>query len=117
LIDGYPSKYNSFTQRLHRWIRGDWQLLPWLGKRIINREGKKVVNPLSALDKWKILDNMRRSLIAPAFVLLVILGLFVLPGNSYVWVGLAVLSISISFFTTLIDTIILKNYKYVGCNN
>ena len=89
LVDGYPSRYNSYAMRLHRWVRGDWQLLPWLFLRIRDRSGKSVNNPLSIVCKWKILDNMRRSLVSPALMLLVITGLFILPGNAFVWLGLA----------------------------
>ena len=47
LVDSYPTKYSSFMARLHRWIRGDWQLIPWLGGRVYNRNRELVKNPLS----------------------------------------------------------------------
>ncbi|NLL18613.1 MAG: glycosyl transferase, partial [Clostridia bacterium] len=53
LIDGYPGTYSSYAARQHRWVRGDWQLLPWLFPRIKNRQGRWVKNPLSGLSKWK----------------------------------------------------------------
>lgn len=70
-IDGYPAYYNSSAKRLHRWVRGDWQLLPWLLKR----------TPLNTLSKWKIFDNLRRSLLAPSIIMLTIvsLGMFFKP--------------------------------------
>ena len=52
LMDGYPTKYMSFMNRLSRWIRGDWQITKWLGKK----------SPLNMLSKYKIFDNLRRSL-------------------------------------------------------
>jgi cyclic beta-1,2-glucan synthetase len=78
LVDGYPAYYNSSSKRLHRWVRGDWQLLPWLRKD----------SPLSFLSKWKMVDNLRRSLLSPSIIVLIILGLTVLPANSP-WVTLA----------------------------
>jgi hypothetical protein len=48
LIDGYPSKFNSYCARFHRWVRGDWQLISWLGKYVRNRQGEKVTNPISS---------------------------------------------------------------------
>lgn len=63
LLDGYPSKYISAMGRNHRWIRGDWQIIRWLGKKN---------NPLNALSKFKILDNLRRSLI-PIFAFITII--------------------------------------------
>lgn len=68
LTDGYPYKVSSYFSRLHRWVRGDWQLLPWLGRRVRDEGGEKVPNPISPMDKWKILDNLRRSL-SPIFTL------------------------------------------------
>ena len=53
LMDGYPTKYNSFMNRLSRWIRGDWQITKWLGWQ----------SPLNLLSKYKIFDNLRRSLL------------------------------------------------------
>ncbi|MDP4089580.1 MAG: glucoamylase family protein, partial [Bacillota bacterium] len=82
LVDGYPAYYNSSCKRLHRWVRGDWQLLPWLTKK----------TPLNSISKWKILDNLRRSLLAPSIILLIILALAILPVEGP-WIGLAFLSI------------------------
>lgn len=62
-LESYPAQYLSFMQREHRWIRGDWQLLPFLLPRIRNRKGQKKRNPISALSKWEILDNLIRSLV------------------------------------------------------
>ncbi|MGN1269524.1 MAG: GH36-type glycosyl hydrolase domain-containing protein [Clostridia bacterium] len=62
LLDGYPMAYNSFKARLHRWIRGDWQLIGWLKNTIINKKGEKKQNPLTLLSKYKIFDNLIRSL-------------------------------------------------------
>lgn len=57
-IDNYPTTYIGNIKRLKRWARGDWQLLPWLFDVKISK-----------LSKWKIFDNLRRSLIAPAILL------------------------------------------------
>ena len=70
LYEEYPSGYISDYQRRHRWIRGDWQLLPWMWPRVPTPEGHWKANTLSHLSRWKILDNLRRSLVAPSFVAL-----------------------------------------------
>ena len=75
LLDGCPGKYNSYMQRLHRWIRGDWQLLGWIKKTIVNKNGIKKENPLNKLSKFKILDNLRRSLVPVFALILIIIGL------------------------------------------
>lgn len=68
LIDGFPAKVNSYMLRSHRWIRGDWQILSWLLNKKIN-----------LLSKYKIFDNLRRSLIEPFTLALFFLGFFYLP--------------------------------------
>lgn len=93
LIDGYPSKYSAYMMRLHRWVRGDWQLIRWLSPTVINRRGEKFKNPLSGLAKWQIFDNMRRSLVSISILLLLILGLTILPGSPVFWIGLSILTI------------------------
>ena len=90
LYEGFPLRYPDFARRMHRWIRGDWQLLPWLGRRVPGRSGDRLRNPLSALDRWKIVDNLRRSLIAPSLVLLALCGWLVTPQAALVWTLLIV---------------------------
>ncbi|GMK41557.1 hypothetical protein PCCS19_46140 [Paenibacillus sp. CCS19] len=69
LIDGHPASFSAYQQRLHRWVRGDWQLLCWLMPRVCNRTGELQKVDLSALTRWQIVDNMRRSLLQPALLL------------------------------------------------
>jgi len=72
-LEEYPARYLAYTRRLHRWIRGDWQLLPWLLPRIpTDRPHETLPNTFSMLDRWKILDNLRRSLVTPALLVLMI---------------------------------------------
>jgi cellobiose phosphorylase len=78
LYEEYPSSYAADVSRRHRWIRGDWQLLPWMLPWIPGRDGW-VRNTLSLLSRLKIADNLRRSLAAPALLVLLLAG----------WAGLA----------------------------
>lgn len=73
LTDGFPAGVLSYFQRQHRWIRGDWQTLPWLFPRVRDEAGKWIKNPLSPLSKWKILDNLSRSLTPVADLLTLLL--------------------------------------------
>jgi len=86
VVESYPTKYNSFSARLYRWTRGDWQLLPFLFKTIPSGK-KRIDNPLSFLSKWKIFDNLRRSLVAPALMVLIAFGVSLLSGNMLLWMG------------------------------
>ncbi|MDD5553109.1 MAG: glucoamylase family protein [Candidatus Omnitrophica bacterium] len=72
--EGYPSGYLKDSSRRHRWIRGDWQIAPWLFSLVPGPGAAKVKNPISLLSQWKIADNLRRSLVPSATVLLFLLG-------------------------------------------
>ncbi len=111
LLDGYPSGYNSFKARLHRWIRGDWQLVQWLNSTIINKRGEKKQNPLSILSRYKILDNLIRSLLETAIVILMIyVCVFKLLFNIKIWPIMILLIISaiIPTILELVNRILLK---------
>jgi cyclic beta-1,2-glucan synthetase len=84
LVDDYPSSVLSHARRQHRWIRGDWQILFWLFPFVPSRRGIKR-NTLPIIGRWKILDNLRRSLVAPTLLALLIAGWTVLPGPSWYW--------------------------------
>ena len=106
LVDSYPSKYNSHAARLHRWVRGDWQLLPSLFSKIFNfNRSNRIKNPLSLLSRWKMLDNLRRSLIAPGLMILLALSFSFLPGNCLFWIAFVVLSLLSPLVTGMISTV------------
>jgi cyclic beta-1,2-glucan synthetase len=85
VIEDYPSHYSAHNRRKHRWLRGDWQITEWLLAMVPEESGRLVPNPLSVVSRWKILDNLRRSLVEPAFFLLLLLGWMLLPGRPWAW--------------------------------
>lgn len=87
LIDDYPQTYRTFFLRQHRWTRGDWQIAPWLFNTVRNAKNQKIRNPLSLIARWKILDNLRRSLVAPFMFFWFIAAWTVLPGAEEFWLG------------------------------
>lgn len=99
VIDDYPSHYSAYNRRKHRWLRGDWQIVRWIFGSVPDESGRSVPNPISTVSKWKILDNLRRSLVEPATFLLLVAGWFVLPGGPRFWtlVTLALLVLPIYF--------------------
>lgn len=113
LIDGFPSKYNSYIMRMHRWVRGDWQLIPWLFNKIKNKEGKIINNPLTSISKWKMVDNMRRSMVSPFLALLLFLGFSVFPGTILPWLFLVLFINFLPFILSCCDKLInkIKNEK------
>jgi cellobiose phosphorylase len=80
LYEEYPSRYNTDINRRHRWIRGDWQIAQWLLPRVPGPDARRIANPLSGLSQWKILDNLRRSLVPAALLLLLLGNWMLLPG-------------------------------------
>ncbi|RLC86854.1 MAG: hypothetical protein DRJ03_07595 [Chloroflexi bacterium] len=102
LYEQYPSHYLAYTRRLHRWVRGDWQLLPWLLPHPPLENGDKSPSPLSVLDRWKILDNLRRSLLSPALLVMLIVGWTWLPGSPWLWTLAGLISLSMPVFTGVI---------------
>ncbi len=81
LFEEYPSSFPADVSRRSRWIRGDWQIAPWLLPSVLGGEGGRTPNPISSLSQWKILDNVRRSLMPSAMLALLIIGWF-LPGGA-----------------------------------
>ena len=84
LYEEYPSRYLVYAHRLRRWIRGDWQLLPWL-LPFVNTKSGLAANRLSEINLWKIFDNLRRSLLSPTLLALLAAGWLFLPGSPLVW--------------------------------
>ena len=85
IIDDYPSHFGAHSRRKHRWIRGDWQILKWVSGRVPDANGEQVPNPLSILSRWKLLDNLRRSVIEATTFILFLACWFYLPGSPVRW--------------------------------
>lgn len=97
LLEDFPSGYGVFMQRQHRWVRGDWQITAWLFPRVRDAQGNVQPNPLPLIERWKIFDNLRRSLIPIAIVIMLLAGWTILPGARLFWTLLAFLSILFPF--------------------
>lgn len=90
LFDDYPTTYFNYIKRNHRWIRGDWQILEWLFPKVPSKnKNEKHRNPVNIVSKWKIFDNLRRSLNPSALLIFLLLGWTVLPGAALVWTAAA----------------------------
>ena len=71
-MDDYPTKYMTYINRLSRWIRGDWQICEWMHRKVKNNKRQQIKNPLNIISKYKIFDNLRRSL----FEMVSVIGVF-----------------------------------------
>ncbi|HEV8634606.1 MAG TPA: glucoamylase family protein [Chloroflexota bacterium] len=107
LLDDHPSHYAVYSGRQHRWVRGDWQLLPWLMPRVPVRPARPMVRPgdeptrpndLPGSGRWKLFDNLRRSLFPPAVLALLAAGWTVLPGAPALWTAVALSTVAFPIF-------------------
>lgn len=104
IVDDYPSHFSAYSRRKHRWVRGDWQIIFWLLPRVPDYFGKIVRNPLNLVSRWKIIDNLRRSVSEFAtFVLLLSIWLF-FPKDAAYWTVAAVLLLAFpTYFQFLVS--------------
>jgi cyclic beta-1,2-glucan synthetase len=93
VVEEFPARYDVAAMRNHRWARGDWQLLPWIvGRGPIVETGRKPA-AIPAIGRWKMLDNLRRTLSAPAAILVLLAGLALPLDAALVWTGFVLLTI------------------------
>ncbi|MCX6047321.1 MAG: hypothetical protein NT075_19625 [Chloroflexi bacterium] len=106
LYENYPPHYLINVLRSHRWVRGDWQLLPWLLQDLrlwlsnfrnntaegVASAAKTAPSSVELIDRWKIVDNLRRSLLSPALLLLFVAAWTVLPGSALFWTALGLIT-------------------------
>ena len=102
LIDDYPSHLSAYSRRKHRWVRGDWQVMHWMRPHVPDFYGKMIPNPITLISQWKILDNLRRSLLEPGLLLLLLSGWFWLPGRPQYWTAAAILMWSVPAVSSML---------------
>ncbi|MEN8143437.1 MAG: glucoamylase family protein [Gemmatimonadota bacterium] len=85
LLEDFPDQPLAYMRRLHRWVRGDWQLLPWLMPRVPSAAGPRIRNQLRPISRWQIWDNLRRSLLAPSLMAMLLFGWFLGLGPPWRW--------------------------------
>jgi cyclic beta-1,2-glucan synthetase len=109
LFENYPADYRGYWRRLHRWARGDWQLLPWLRRRVPLADGGRGSNRLSLISRWKIIDNLRRTLLPPTLLGFLLLAWLAFPGPLAVWTGIAVLVLAAPMLTEAMGGLLSAN--------
>jgi len=106
LFDDYPTNYMSYSKRHHRWTRGDWQIAAWLFPQVSLKHGKEI-NTVNLLSKWKIFDNLRRSLTPFFLTVFFIAGWFFLPGTAWIWTvaafGILAFPIYVSLYSDILN--------------
>jgi len=87
VVEDFPARYDVAALRHHRWARGDWQLLPWIFGAGPRRADRRLRRGVPAIGRWKMLDNLRRTLSAPSVVLALIAGWTLPLEDAAVWTG------------------------------
>jgi len=104
VVDDYPSNVLTHAKRQHRWVRGDWQILWWLFPWVPTRSGVER-NRLPVIARWKILDNLRRSLVPPSQILLFVAGWAFLPGSPLKWTALTIATMSFAVMSRALGSL------------
>ncbi|MFL9484069.1 GH36-type glycosyl hydrolase domain-containing protein [Chitinophagaceae bacterium LWZ2-11] len=119
LYEAYPSRYSADIKRRHRWVRGDWQIACWALPFVPGADKRYRKNPLTALSRWKIFDNLRRSLVPLCLTLMMLYGWFV-AGNAWFWTIAVILLIMLPAVVTFVwdichkpkDTVLWQHTMY-----
>ena len=106
LFEEFPTNYEVAVQRSHRWVRGDWQLLHWILGRERNAAGQRQRTHIPAQGRWKMLDNLRRSLSAPTSFLLAVAAWTLSAVPALPWTGLILGAIAVPAFMPVLDGLI-----------
>jgi cyclic beta-1,2-glucan synthetase len=112
VIEDYPSHYSAYNRRKHRWLRGDWQIAGWLRSWVCDESGRRAPNPISIVSRWKIFDNLRRSLVEPATFLLLLLGWLVLPGRPRYWTVATLLLLFLPVWSQFVFTLLRAAFEW-----
>ena len=119
VVEEFPARYDVAAARNHRWARGDWQLLPWmLGRGDVasrhadgNRRGR---GSLPLVGAWKMLDNLRRSLSAPACVLALVAGWLLPPNAALLWTAFVLATIALPTLLPVLAEIVPRRRGVVA---
>ena len=119
LYEAYPQDYITDMQRRHRWVRGDWQIASWVSPIIPGSDKRMIANPISYLSAWKIFDNLRRSIVPIAY-LIILLTSWLIFSNHLFWtvavVGLIYLPSVINFIWQVIhqpkDSVFIQHFLF-----
>ena len=95
VVEDYPARYDVAAARQHRWARGDWQLLPWIFGSISRPTVASARDAIPLVGRWKMLDNLRRTLIAPSAWLALVMGWLLPLPAALIWTSFVVVTFTI----------------------
>ena len=104
VVDDYPASVLAHARRQHRWVRGDWQILWWMFPFVPSRNGV-TRNHLPLVARWKIFDNLRRSLVPPATLVFLVFGWTVLPGHPAAWTAIGLTALAFPLLSLVLGAL------------
>ncbi|HEV2650658.1 MAG TPA: glucoamylase family protein, partial [Rhizomicrobium sp.] len=116
VIEEFPSRYDVEVARQHRWVRGDWQLLPWIFARGRDLVGGRHRVSVPLLGRWKMLDNLRRSLTAPAILLSLLIAWTQHHYAALLWTAFILACLILPAFLPLLSALIPRRRRLVTFN-
>lgn len=109
VIEEFPARYDVAAARQHRWARGDWQLLPWLVGRVRGSLSQEAASPVTAIGFWKMFDNLRRTLSAPAAVVALMAGWTLPLSAALAWTGFVLLTVALPTLLPVIAALLPRH--------
>ncbi|MBI3544550.1 MAG: DUF3131 domain-containing protein, partial [Deltaproteobacteria bacterium] len=108
MFDDFPSTYQVYSKRQHRWTRGDWQIARWILPWAPTARQVNAPNPLSLISRWKLFDNLRRSVVPPAMILWLVLAWSFLPGPTFLWTVPVLLILTFPLYGPVSRTLLVR---------
>ena len=109
VVEEFPARYDAAAARQHRWARGDWQLLPWLLGRVKGSLTQEASSPVTAIGFWKMFDNLRRTLSAPAAFVALLAGWTLPLPAALAWTGFVLLTVALPTILPAIAALVPRN--------
>ena len=109
VVEEFPARYDATAARQHRWARGDWQLLPWLLGRVKGSLTQEASSAVTAIGFWKMFDNLRRTLSAPAAFVALLAGWTLPLPAALVWTGFVLLTVALPTILPVIAALIPRH--------
>ncbi len=106
LFEEFPTSYLVDARRHHRWVRGDWQLLPWILGVARDAAGHRQKARIPTASRWKMVDNLRRSLVAPSSLVAAVAAWVLPAAPPLLWTGLAVGSVAVPALIPVLDNLL-----------
>ncbi len=117
VVEEFPSRYDVAAARQHRWARGDWQLLPWIFGRGDASVANRGMSALPLIGRWKMLDNLRRTLSAPVSVMALLAGWTLSFHSAAVWTCFILSTIAVPALLPVLAAVVPQHCRVMALSH